>query len=143
MYCTSPRDVQIVITHQPIGNHAAVMCCWSHNGSVQANFEFGLQSTGVPYQKINHSPDAIAASWYLAMHFLNECRKNDHAFPSTEVELNCLSYGRDASELYSPRFVEAFIFPSEWSYSAVDDELDSRRRQRELAAAAAGSDHHD
>jgi len=45
------------------------------------NFEYGLvANTNIPYEKINHSADAIDVSIEMSRIFVNEARKNKHVY---------------------------------------------------------------
>eukprot|EP00823_Brevimastigomonas_motovehiculus_P007019 TRINITY_DN603_c0_g1_i1.p1 TRINITY_DN603_c0_g1~~TRINITY_DN603_c0_g1_i1.p1 ORF type:complete len:336 (-),score=56.74 TRINITY_DN603_c0_g1_i1:247-1254(-) len=50
-------------------------------------FDFTL-----PYEDLNHSYHAIQAMQYLSSFFVNECKRNNHAFASEEEEARALIY---------------------------------------------------
>ena len=63
----------------------------------KSQYEFGQTmvnggASEIPYEVINHSREAVLASQYLADFFVNECRKNDHAYASASEEQAALIY---------------------------------------------------
>ena len=52
------------------------------------NFEFGLiKDTNLPYEDINHTPDAIDVSLEMARIFVNEARKSKHMYTNVTYPL--------------------------------------------------------
>jgi len=65
-----------------------------------------------PTEDINHSPDAIRVMQYFADFFLDEARKNNHAYPNYEAELDALIYNYNPvyTEEIEPDFLQVYVF---------------------------------
>merc|ERR1712130_698398 len=72
------------------------------------NFEWSVNSDGSPYEAINHSADAVAASQAMANFFVNEARKNDHKFPTPDLEKNALFYNYPVTRTHKD-FVQTYF----------------------------------
>ena len=84
-------------------------------------FEWGTYPDGTPYEMIDHAPDAIQASQYLANFFVEQARRNtQHGFPSAEQERNALIYNYHAYMTTWPDFVQSYMF-SKYRYPPADD----------------------
>ena len=83
-------------------------------------FEWGTYPDGTPYEVIDHAPDAIQASQYLANFFVDQARRNtNHGFHSAEQERNALIYNYHAFMTTWPDFVQSYLF-SKYRYPPND-----------------------
>ena len=64
---------------------------------------------GVPYEAINHSPDAILISQYMADFFVQETRKSTHKFDDPNTEQASLIWNYPAVAT-SGNFVQEYFF---------------------------------
>lgn len=78
----------------------------------KSQFEFGEYPNGMPFEQISHTKDAVLAAQAFAAFFVEETRKNGHAFPTPATEQPALMYN------YAPTpctanpcmFVQRFFF---------------------------------
>lgn len=74
------------------------------------SFEYGEYADGSPYEVIDHSYEAVVTGQYFANFFLNEARKNGHAFADATQRQKALIYNYQTSTVTAPGFVQAYLF---------------------------------
>ena len=72
-------------------------------------FEKGVKADGSFKEAIDHSVEAVAAAEYLASFFIEQAKRNTHAFPSTSVLNAALTNGRSTSTVAAPAFSEIYL----------------------------------
>ena len=79
-------------------------------------FENALSEDGTPFEGINHSPEAVAATFALAQAFVGRARASRHHFMARDAWRfeNCVS-GR----AHRPDFVGAYDLPLAWDGSVA------------------------
>jgi len=75
------------------------------------NFEWGTYPNGLPYEVINHSPDAVIISQYFGNVFMREARQNFHTFAAPELEDDALIYNYQPTKT-GPDFMQEYYFTS-------------------------------
>jgi gamma-glutamyl hydrolase len=73
------------------------------------NFEWGDSKDGTPYEVINHSPEAVAASQALANFLVGEARRSEHKYATPADEAAALIYNYNATKT-GPSFVQEYYF---------------------------------
>lgn len=68
---------------------------------------------GVPYEAINHSPEAVFVAQYTGDFFVQQARKSTHSFSSAEEEESKLIYNYRTTKT-GPDFVESYYFPNDF-----------------------------
>ena len=76
-------------------------------------FEKGMRAGGGFYEVVEHSLEAVVSSQYLANFFVQEARKNSHAYSSPDELQGDLLYGRATSTVAAPGFTEVYLLFSE------------------------------
>ena len=71
------------------------------------------KANGAPYEAINHSPEAVKIAQYTANFFVEQARKNNHKFPSDEVEDAYLIWNYQPTRS-GPNFVQTYYFPNDF-----------------------------
>ena len=94
-----------------------------------------MQEGGQPYQVINHSPQAIAASWYLAVAFINAARRNSHAYPTAAAEAEALLFGKPTTLQYVPKFSEVYVFKPQQQQQQQQQHEQQQQEQQYVSAA--------
>ena len=74
----------------------------------KAQFEWGANADGTPYEAIPHAPSAIAASQHLANLFVASARASTHAFATPEAEQAALFYNF-APTSTTPEFEQTYF----------------------------------
>jgi len=82
------------------------------------NFEWGRETTGVPKEAIDHSPEAVLITQYVSDVFVQHARMNTHSFPTPADEDAALIYNYSPSKT-TGSFVQSYFFH-------VDDEVKGR-----------------
>eukprot|EP01038_Epipyxis_sp_PR26KG_P011606 gene11606-15544_t len=72
-------------------------------------YEFGMTSSGIPKEAINHSFDAISIAQYTANFFVEQTRQNIHSFATPEEEDAALIYNYQSVKT-TGSFVESYFF---------------------------------
>jgi hypothetical protein len=90
--------------------------------------------SGQPYQVINHSPQAIAASWYLAVAFINAARRNSNAYPTAAAEAEALLFGKPTTLQYIPKFSEVYVFKPQQQQSQQQQQQPQQQQQQHVSA---------
>lgn len=70
-------------------------------------YEFSLRANGSAYNNIPHTPAAIHTAAHFAYFFVEEARRNNHSFQSTEEELASLIWNwavNDTNHPYSQTY---------------------------------------
>ena len=68
-------------------------------------------SEAVPYEVIDHSPDAIKVSQYMANFFVQQARKSSHSFANPATEQSLLIYNYTPTNTPGGDFVQTYFFP--------------------------------
>ena len=74
-------------------------------------FEWAVTTEGVPYEAIDHSPDAIKVSQYMANFFVAQARKSTHKFQDVAREQALLIYNWAPTNTPGGDFVQTYFFP--------------------------------
>jgi gamma-glutamyl hydrolase len=67
------------------------------------------KTDGIPNEAINHSDHAVLISQYVANYFVNNARKNFHAYPTPAEEDAALIYNYAPSKT-TGSFVQSYFF---------------------------------
>ena len=76
------------------------------------SFEW-YQTNGIPYEAINHSPEAIYITQYVSNFFVNNARKSSHKFADPDEENARLIYNYEKVKA-GPSFVETYYLPNDF-----------------------------
>ncbi|RHY33146.1 hypothetical protein DYB32_001815 [Aphanomyces invadans] len=74
-------------------------------------FEFGEYPDGNLWKWIDHTYEAILTSQAFGHFFMQEARRNNHAFADAEVKRSSLLYNVPTSNRSYPVYVEVLVFP--------------------------------
>lgn len=78
-------------------------------------FETGETPSGQPFEAINHSPHAVAATFALASTFVDVARRSTQTFHAASDRQARLFYHCTPSPLTYPAFVTSYLFPGNWT----------------------------
>ena len=73
-------------------------------------FEWAVTQDGVPYEVIDHSPEAIKVSQYMANFFVQQARKSSHSFGNVATEQALLIYNYQPTNTPGGDFVQTYFF---------------------------------
>jgi gamma-glutamyl hydrolase len=77
-------------------------------------FEWAVTAEGVPYEAIDHSPDAIKVAQYMANFFVGQARKSTHRFQDVAREQALLIYNWVPTNTPGGDFVQTYFFPKDF-----------------------------
>ena len=67
-----------------------------------------------PYEAVNHSPEAVDASYAMARAFVNAARQSEHAFADPADRESRSFYKCAKTDATYPEFVESYAFDGAW-----------------------------
>lgn len=70
---------------------------------------WGKETTGVPKEAINHSPEAVYIAQYVSDVFVQHARLNSHSYPTPAEEDAALIYNYTPSKT-TGSFVQSYFF---------------------------------
>jgi len=78
-------------------------------------YEAGEDTDGTPHEAINHSRDAVAATFSLASAFVDAARASTQTFKSAADREARLTYHCSPVATFYPGFVSTYLFPKNWT----------------------------
>lgn len=72
------------------------------------------ESSGVPSEAINHSPDAVLVAQYSANFFVQQARKSSHFYSVPEEEDAALIYNFAPTKTNEGSFVQTYFFDNKF-----------------------------
>lgn len=77
-------------------------------------FEWAMTADGTPYEAIDHSPDAIKVSQYMANFYVQQARKSSHSFANVATEQSLLIYNYQPTNTPGGDFIQTYFFPKDF-----------------------------